>query len=341
MKPAILYIDNSTLRAAANCDTEAVVRYVLGLTTLEEKATLRSGSALHEAMAEYLRTEGDKYAAMNAFTVEYQVWAEENVPAEDRLSYANTARILDGWFELHPLAALPFRVEPTMVEIGFAFPLTAEGECVCGHHRDDHPTCCDCPDFLAIIFTGRLDGLARASHDGGLYVLENKSTGRINDVFIRRFRLDSQVTGYTWAAEQHFGEPILGVLINAIEFSKIPGSDKKCPTHAVAYVECGALHAQSKLMVVNRTPEKIRAWRKAALRLTDRYRRIAASVTDISQVKRLAMQGMFSGECVWCAFADWCAVDRPVELIGNMLQHDPWSPFDYAMKRRDETHHKP
>ena len=97
-----LYIDNSTLRAMANCSTQALMRYALGYTTLEERATLRSGTAYHEAAEAHFKG-ASPGAALAVFEASYREWAEEHVPIDDRLSYANTARIVGHWLDTHPL----------------------------------------------------------------------------------------------------------------------------------------------------------------------------------------------------------------------------------------------
>jgi len=54
----------------------------------------------------------------------------------------------------------------------------------------------------------------------------------------------------------------VGAYINAIEFSRLPSSDRRCTVHAVAYSECGHLHANSDLLIVERTPAEIEEWKK-------------------------------------------------------------------------------
>lgn len=309
-----VYVDNSLLSAVARCSTEALVRHALGYTSTEERATLRAGTALHEALAVWFK--GGTYdAAMAAFDASYRVWAEAEVAGDDRLSYANTSRIVAYWLETHPLSALPFVVRPELVEVGVAHPLTDDGD---------------------IVFCGRLD--AGVDYTDSLYIVEHKSTGRVSPLWLRGWRLDSQPTGYIWLAEQHVAKPVTGVIINALEFSRLPSSDKRCTRHAVPYEECGHLHATFDMVVVTRTPEQLAEWRKTAIHLAKRYRDLLTRFGDLAHVHKVRMQGMFNKSCGWCAFFDWCSMGRPPEYVAGNLVYDPWRPYDFAA---GNTAHKP
>lgn len=310
----ILYVDNSTLKAVARCSTEAVVRYILGYTTAEERATLKAGTAFHLAMASHFQG-GRVGDALQAFTDEYQAFADEHVPADDRLAYANLVRVIEYWLESHPLHAMPFQVDPAMVEIGFAVPLI----------EDEQGTIAIC---------GRLDLLP--TYQGAVYVGEHKSTGRIDKTWLDSFHLDSQISTYMWGAEQHTSLPMAGAFLNAVEFSRIPSSDRKCATHKVAYAECGQLHANSQLIVLTRTPEQIRQWRLSAIHLAKKFRELKQKYTSIEQITRVRQQGQFNNSCRWCELAPYCRLDRDPQYVANNLVYQPWQPYEHAMQPRTQ-----
>jgi hypothetical protein len=52
------------------------------------------------------------------------------------------------------------------------------------------------------------------------------------------------------------------------------------------------------------------------------------------------MEGTFYGACTNCAFKDWCAAERPIDLIDSMLTLDPWSPFEHAQTGQTTTKEK-
>ena len=309
-----LYVDNSQLKAVARCSTEAMVRYVLHWTTAEERAALLAGTAFHKAMEAHFQGETSE-VALKAFTDNYSEWGEANVATTDRLHPTNLVRILNHWLETHAVRSLPFQVAHDLVEIGFSFPLTDEGD---------------------IVFCGRIDAIA--TYEGGHYIVEHKSTGRISADWLDAFHLDSQLSGYIWAAGQHLGEPVVGAFLNAVEFSKLPGSAGKCKTHGVPYSECGHLHANAQIAVVTRTEAQLVEWRKTATTLARRFAEMKAKWPTLAHLHKVRTQGTFNGSCRWCSFKELCKLGRSVEYIHANLIHDPWSPFDHAAKRTTDGH---
>lgn len=319
-----LVVDNSTLASVARCDTEALVRYTLGYTSAEEHAALLAGTAVHRAFEAWFKTRGDADAGCAAFAASYRAWAEVNLQPDHRLSWANTSLIVANWFATHPHAALPYGVHPSAVELAFDYELAP-----------------------AIRLQGRLDALGQ--FEGEPCVIEHKSTGTLTPEWERQWRLDSQITGYMWAAQQLLGRPVKIMLVNAIEFAKVPQSTKKCPLHAVPYSECGTLHAEAKLVVCTRTPEQIEAWRYTAIELAKRFDDLE-SVGDYVRAMgrdgvparlfdqmRTSMQGTFNGSCKRCALASWCVNGRDyTELAANFL-YEPWSPMPQAPRQHSGT----
>lgn len=311
----VLYVDNSALKAVARCSTEALVRYGLGWTTPSDKAALKAGTAFHACMEAHLKG-ADAETALQAFTDSYTEWGLEHVPLDDRLSPGNLTRILTYWLDTHPLSALPFKVDPGLVEIGFAFPLTED-----------------------IVFCGRIDAVA--TYNGNYYIVEHKSTGRISQDWLSTFYLDSQLSGYLWAAQQHTGLPIIGAFLNAVEFSRLPHSDKRCPKHATSYDECGHLHSNSVITLPERSEYKLDQWRKTAIHLAKKYKDLLDRFPSLEQIHKVRMQGTFNGSCRFCAFHDWCRLDRSVTYVNDNLIHDPWEPYDRSTMERDSSGHKP
>jgi len=319
-----LVVDNSTLQAVARCDTEALVRYTLGYTSAEEHAALLAGTAIHRAFEAWFKTRGDNDAGNAAFAAHYRAWAESNVQPDHRLAWPNTSLIVANWFANRTFATLPYSVHPSAVELAFDFEVAP-----------------------SVRLQGRLDALGRFESEPA--VVEHKSTGAITPEWERQWRLDSQVTGYMWAASRIVGQPIKTMLINGVEFSKVPTSTKKCPKHAVPYSECGPLHAEAKLIVCTRTPEQIDAWHRTAVALAHDFDalesvgdlvRAMEGVGGMAQTKALsgvAMQGTFNGACKRCALASWCANGRDYpELVANFL-YEPWSPLPTEPRHHSGT----
>lgn len=312
----LLAVDNSTLAATQACTTKAALRYVLGYTAADDAAPLQAGTAAHAAFAEWLRTGGDVERAMAALAAGYRAWSTEHIDdPDDRLAWPNVERVMRAWFDTHPLATWPVVVPPSMVEVGFALPL-ADG----------------------IVFVGRLDALGR-DRWGAVHVVEHKTTGRLDDQWRRTHRLAAQVTGYVWAAQQHVGQPVVGALVNGVEFGRLPASSRKCAKHGLPYAECSPFHIAAEMLLTDRPPHMIDAWRSSAAALAGRFRAIRERVSTIDDVAALPMEGVFTGACARCEFADYCRQGRPTgeRPVAAMLRREPWSPFDHAFGPDKET----
>lgn len=303
-----IYVDNTLLSSMAKCTTQAQIRHGLGLTTPDDYATLRCGSAWHLAMECHLKG-GLLEDCLDAFENDYYKWACANVAVGDRLSYENVIRILEAWLEDHALESMPYRVPgPDFVECGFAYPLDDEGE---------------------IMFCGRFDAAVQDRTTEDWYVLDHKTTGMITSDKVRKYQNDSQMSGYIWALQQQVPERARGAFINMIELKKLPGDKKrKCPTHGVVYAECGIMHSKRELFIIERTPEQLEAWRQTAVQLAMQYALTKQSVAgDLERAKYLPKEGTFNNSCEWCELRELCTMGFPRGLVQGNLIHHPWQPW--------------
>lgn len=306
-----IYIDGSTLDAVASCSTETVLRHVLDYVSREEKADLRAGQAVHEAVAAWFEGK-ERSDCLRIFNTSYHSWASENVADDDRLSYSNVYKVLSTWLDNHPVESFPFRVRTEMIEVGFSYPLDDNG------------------DF---VWVGRMDLLADDIRDQHLSPVDHKTTGRISHYWAKKFRLAGSITGYIWAAQQLAGDAnVVGAYINAIELSKLPSdSTRKCKDHAVPYIECGHLHAKAELIgPFTRTPAQIAEFKKTALHLGQKYKALLQRFGDVKRLHRVRMQGIFSNSCSFCQFYEFCAQGRPIEHVDSYLEKEFWEPFEGA-----------
>jgi hypothetical protein len=343
--------DNSLL-STTYCTTKAVLRHVHGLTTERDELKTAAGRAAHTALAGYLKG----WAIDNAvtkFALEYETVAPTD--AGDRLSFANTSSILRQWMETHPLDSLPFEVLPDLVEVPFELPLS--DECTCGHFKVSHDErgckgtivsgACACRGYtVRFLFTGRIDAIVRDRTTGKLYVLDHKTTGKID---ASQFRNDSQMSGYVWAASQS-GHAVGGAYINAIQFSLLPGmkgnGHYKCRIHkrmqpvtlkdqsmvekerAAVYDECRNEHVICDMPLKTRSPDQLDAWRASALALARRYAEMTSKYSTLESVAAAPMEGSFYYQgCKYCPFGDFCASGKPMQWADSLLIHSPWSPL--------------
>lgn len=347
-KTGTVYVDNTTLGTVARCETAAALKGALGYTVLEEAHALEIGTVTHEIMADYLAQRYNAELCLKKYELLWgpysKFYALDNVPSPSmpnphyRLSLTNTLPILREWFERRPLESFPFSINPNMVEIGFAVPLI--DECVCGHVEAEHkergcrfrPTC-GCTEYRpAFVFWGRADAVVQAQHDLSLYVLDHKTTGRITSYWADQFLNDSQMSGYIWAIQKTLGQHLAGIFINAIEFSVLPGSNRKCNDHGTVYAECGPMHMKEQLLVFTRSPTQLDQWHRDAVRLARQYQAILDATESNEDVLKQPMRGTFHKSCTFCDFKRFCQAERPMELIDSMLEYRPWVPFELKEK---------
>lgn len=300
-------IDNSILTAMATCPTQAAIRYALGLTLPDDRAPLKAGHTAHAILAEHLRGGNVDDVLLVQEVADYLAFSTGAIEPNDRLHHENVLKVMRRWLETHPVAGLPFRVpSKDLVEVGFGVPLT-----------DD------------IMFVGRMDALAQDA-SGAWYVVEWKTTGRLDEIWRRRYKTSAQITGYVWAAQQYLSAPVAGCFVGGIEFGRLPTDVRKCRTHGVSYAECGTLHARFDMLIEHRAPHQLEAWKADAIRLARKFQSLRLEVQGLDDIKDVPMYGQLTNACSLCQFADFCAVGRPVSVGQSMLVHDVWSPYDHA-----------
>jgi hypothetical protein len=245
------------------------------------------------------------------------------VPDDSRLNYDDTRAILERWMQQHPRAALPFVVDPALVEVAFELPLDAQcTQCDSQVYHERSPR--DKHEYAPRnVFRGRLDAIVTDKATGRLWVLDHKTTGRI---FLSKYTLDSQMSGYVWAAQQTLNKPIAGFYINAISFAQLPGindRDRKCASHKLPYGECRLEHADYKLQAFTRSPATLRAWYNTACHLADVSRVLVEQYPELSDLPNAPIEGTFFGQCEWCFAKVWCETGRPVEMVRSVFAQRP------------------
>jgi len=297
-------LDDSVLSATATCSTYAVMRYVLHYTNEEESAPARCGTDIHRALAAYFSGAGVE-ASMDILRNWYKPFADENIPEGDRLCWSNVKNIIEEYFETHPIEKLPFEIIKEGIETVVKAPL------------------CEGIEFYAL-----LDLPVREKATKALYVCDHKTTGKVTSWWAKKFRLGSQLTGYTWAMGVQYNAVVTGAFVNAIEIGKLPNSKKKCRTHGVPYFECSKQHTKFDLFVTGRSPEQIISWKEDATILAKRFQGLKQVYQDINMIQAVFQEGVFNNGCTFCEMKDFCASGRQPELADAMLIRKIWSPWD-------------
>lgn len=297
-----VYVTNSILMGMAQCSTKAALAYVHKLALSEQAAAPFVGTCAHLSLAKYIAG-APKEQCLDAFIEAYRDFDAEHVPGDDRLAMTNVVKVLGNFIDTHPLMSMPFRCDSRLTEITFVQPLA-----------DD------------VVMVGTIDALVE--WNGRFYVLDWKTTGNMSSTWLKKFRMSTQITGYTYAAIHQCHKEVLGGFIGAIEIKKVSSADRKCPEHGVKYVECGVLHCKSDILgPIQRTPEQLEAWREEAVYHARRYKDLCLSVRDLTNIARLRMEGTFNESCTLCDFHDYCMVGRPENLARTMFTRSSYDPY--------------
>lgn len=182
--------DYTTIDMFQRCRKYYYWRIVRDLDTKTTSPALLFGGALHDALDAYY-TNG-LVKAIEKFRETYVDREGEEIRTVD-----NGVKVLEWYAKVY--ANEPFTVlgKP---EVGFVFPI--------GN----------------ILWGGRMD--LPVEWDGQLWVMEHKTTTRLDSNFFKQFSLDKQVTSYTVGAEAFFSRPCAGCIVNVIE----PWKELKRPT---------------------------------------------------------------------------------------------------------------
>jgi hypothetical protein len=282
------------------------MRYGLHYTSKKEQAAAMAGKAGHKAFKAYFAGEGKEKALID-FDEVYAPFCVENPPQEERLSYQNVADIMEEWLRMHEGKTWPFVPVVEQLEKGVKVVL------------------CEGIEFFALI------DMPVRTHEGSPAVADHKTTGRINDWWLRKFRLASQLTGYAWALGVSTGEDVERVFVNVLELPKLPEpSTKKCRTHGVAYEECRLKHFNFQLTVMSRSEAIKHQWLCDAKLLAQKFLSLKKAFTSVEFVPYLdlEMEGAFNNGCTFCEFQDWCRTDRTPGWAEQNLVKQEWSPWE-------------
>lgn len=301
-----MILDNSILMATVTCSTQAVMEYILNWRSKEPMDAANVGNAVHVGIEYHFKGYGLE-DCLAAFRDEYYKRLGPDPVVDERLGYLNVEKILREWIVRHPLEKLPFIVEAELVERGITVPLDPGGE---------------------FELYCKIDAPVRDRQTNQPWPLDNKTTGRINHWWLRKWKLASQLTGYVWGEAQRTGEIVPGAIINAIEIGKLPDSNTKCKKHGVKYAECSSQHMVSQIFVVHRTQEALANWHRDALMAAKKFKFLQKVYPDLSYMPAVPMEGQFNGGCVFCDFKDWCAGGRQLGQVEYTMKQERWAPWE-------------
>ena len=156
------------------------------------------------------------------------------------------------------------------------------------------------------LFVGRVDGLV--NWNGRLFVLEHKTTSRVTQAYMDKWRMDFQTPGYVYAIRELTGLPIVGTLINVAAWHKNIVPDKtffRVP--------------------VTRNPGQMKMWKTQTIRWYQKYQ----------EARESGEWDMNDGSCTMynqvCPYMDICCATNPETqktIIENNYICRPWAPLE-------------
>ena len=176
--------DFTTIDTFQRCRRYYYWRMVRHLEKVTISPALEFGRAIHDALDIHYTV--GPIEALTKFRETYK-----DIEGDEVRTVENGVKVLEWYAKVYPRE--PFKIigKP---EIGFVFPI--------GN----------------IMWGGRMD--LPVEWDSQLWVMEHKTTTRLDMNFFKQFALDKQITGYCVGAEEYFGRKCSGCIVNAIEVWK-------------------------------------------------------------------------------------------------------------------------
>jgi len=294
-----LIVSNSMLSSSIDCNTAAVLR-TLGYTAQAEGSSpkLQAGNSAHLLLEAWLQGKPpDECLAI--FEQSYHTFSDTYIPIVGRgsqLRWENLAKILSVYLSLNSLNAVDFDVVETERQLSIEV------------YREAN---------LVIHFTDKMDGKGRMHADGSYASIEHKTGEFIDDDWFSSYDMDGQITGHVFAGNAT-GEPVSGVMVNAIQFNKLPeivwnknGSVKKCSTHHIGLDLCQLDHAKFARRLFIRTADDIVQWKKELIYgALEYYKALVDCKMSIEGIHSVPMQGLLHRSCRKCQFKDFCRSGR-------------------------------
>jgi PD-(D/E)XK nuclease superfamily protein len=230
--------DASKLQAYLDCEELGHLQYEEHLTGKTPSEAIAFGSGMHKAAEVWTARQVPTMALNQLCSPEHavelaeaafiEVW-ENELPKEqrdmlelglNRRSVTNFKRLFAGYRKKFPLEMYD---EVVSVEQSFTLPLGTT------------------PEGREVWWNGITDRIVR--WQGGLYYVDIKtSTFALDAAFFDKWKLSTQMLGYTWAGQQLVNEPFAGVMVQGIQVqaplkTKVKAADELVQGEVIAYTQ--------------------------------------------------------------------------------------------------------
>ena len=217
-------MDNSNLSTISTCPRSAFYKLILKRRKVKNRAALFFGGVIHKALEvrdleqEVLISQEVEDKMIQKMMEEYED-TEMEMGEYRTLDYAiKTVKQYNKTYKFDALTAIQLPSGQIAVELPFALHvgnIEVQREILISDPdiNEGAPTM-KYFDHIKIVFTGKIDRVVRKN--GGLFLLDHKTTSMGGPTFFQEFYTSLQFKGYKWALEQIIGEPVQGVIINGL-----------------------------------------------------------------------------------------------------------------------------
>jgi hypothetical protein len=206
-------IDNTSRSMFVSCPQKWVYGNLRNITSKEPSIHLHAGGAFasgleHARKAFFDQGKSETESIKLGCEAVVRVWGDFEAPEDSAKSLPRLVEALMEYFFEYPLAANPIKPlmlanDPSRHAIEFTFSVTLPIK----HPVTGNP----------LMYAGRFDMLAE--YNGTLFAVDEKTASQLGTQWMMQWDLDSQFTGYCWAAQQ-YGYPVGGAIIRGISFLK-------------------------------------------------------------------------------------------------------------------------
>jgi hypothetical protein len=162
--------------------------------------------------------------------------------------------------------------------------------------------------LIRVLWSGRFDLLTEWAGEE-LWTVDHKTSSRGGAGYFNEYPVSTAQIGYVWAAEEIYGRPIRGFMINALFVRKITKSGQ------------GITFERQKFTV---TEEQIAEWKINTLN------KIRIAYHDNLYVPNETQCVGRYGPCEYLDVCTQCHANRPGILSSNLYKPVTWSPTDFV-----------
>lgn len=233
MKPIFPHlIDNSIRKVLVKCQKAAHYRYELGLQAVDNKRVdLVAGKAFAKGCEVarrlfYLSSYSQDAAMREAVEALHASYGDFRCPADSNKTPDKVGGALMAYFEKYPMQRATGLIPYTFPDGKLGVEMYFEHDLLIEHPDDD----------VLLKYCGNFDALMIDLDDGGLWVMDEKTSSQMGPKWVNQWPLDSQMTGYVWGAgrmllDMGITEEIKGAIIGGVAIKKYDCEVARFPTY--------------------------------------------------------------------------------------------------------------